>query len=480
LPTLAFEETLRVRYAFLSFLVVSYVFLPQQVRAADPLEAGFAEVDITPDLKAERPVWLAGYGQGRRATGVHDPIMARCMVLRHGAKKIALASVDLVGLQYPEVQLIRKSLADFTYVLVSSTHNHEGPDVIGIWGRTFVLSGLDPEYQKLVVTRVAEMVRAAEKRLGPVTAAYNTAEDESLLGDSRKPIVKDGVIRVLRFHSAGQKKPAGLFVQWNCHPEAMGSKNTLLTADFPWATVAALKKKYECPVVYVSGAVGGLMAPPRGRVKDADGKELNDGDFEYARVYGEEVASLAGKAIESAEPISLVPFAVSAAPLYLPVENSYYRAAQQIGVLPRESRVWTGDVDKVGEKLTPDKTDVKGAVESEVAYLRLGELHLAAIPGEIYPELVYGKYQEPVEPNVDFPTAELEPHVTGILPGKKWMLIGLANDEIGYIIPKRQWDSASPFAYDRTKSQYGEINSCGPEIAPLLMKALQNRVRTAR
>ena len=40
----------------------------------------------------------------------------------------------------------------------------------------------------------------------PVTAAYGTAEDESLLGDSRLPIVKDGVLRVVRF----DKQPAAI------------------------------------------------------------------------------------------------------------------------------------------------------------------------------------------------------------------------------------------------------------------------------
>ena len=52
-----------------------------------------------------------------------------------------------------------------------------------------------------------------------------------------------------------------------------------------------------------------------------------------------------------------------------------------------------------------------------------------------------------------------------------WLLIGLANDEIGYIIPRRQWDMAAPFAYGRTTPQYGEINSCGPGVAPVIMGA---------
>ena len=59
------------------------------------------------------------------------------------------------------------------------------------------------------------------------------------------------------------------------------------------------------------------------------------------------------------------------------------------------------------------------------------------------------------------------------------MLLGLANDEIGYIVPKRQWDVAAPFAYGRRSAQYGEQNSVGPETARLLMEALADRVAEA-
>ena len=56
------------------------------------------------------------------------------------------------------------------------------------------------------------------------------------------------------------------------------------------------------------------------------------------------------------------------------------------------------------------------------------------------------------------------------------MLVGLANDEIGYIIPKRQWDEKPPFCYGRKKAQYGEGNNLGPETAPLLCKAFKELV----
>ena len=38
------------------------------------------------------------------------------------------ACADVVGLFLPSVERIRKELPGFTYVLVSSTHNHHGPD----------------------------------------------------------------------------------------------------------------------------------------------------------------------------------------------------------------------------------------------------------------------------------------------------------------------------------------------------------------
>jgi hypothetical protein len=360
--------------------------------------------------------------------------------------------------------------------MVSSTHNHEGPDVIGIWGRGPFHRGVNDEYLDLVVERVVQSVKEAAANLAPVTAAFGTAEDESLLSDSRLPEVKDGVLRAVRLNRAGRSDAAGLLVQWNCHPESLGSKNKLLTADFPWATVAALTAKYRCPVVYVSGAVGGLMSNPAGRILDDAGKALPDGTFEYAKRYGEAVAELANRAIAAAKPVTLTPLSVSSKTILIPVHNSLYRAARTLGVMKREAFVWTGDPNEQGDPMTAENASQESAIGSEVACVRLGELYIACIPGELYPELVYGKFQEPVEANVDFPSAPLEPTVASIFGKRKWLLVGLANDEVGYIIPKRQWDKSPPYAYGREGSQYGEINSCSPEVAPIVMNAVRDCV----
>jgi hypothetical protein len=209
-----------------------------------------------------------------------------------------------------------------------------------------------------------------------------------------------------------------------------------------------------------------------------DGRVLRDTNFEYAIAYGRATADVAERALASAERIELTPFLVRSKPVQLRLDNPVYKLGRTTGVLRRDAFLWTGDPDRRGDPVKgPTKEPI--ALETEVGYLRLGDLHVAAIPGELYPELVYGQFQDPAEPNADFPEAPLERPVASILPGPKFMLFGLANDEVGYIIPKRQWDDRPPYAYGKDDGQYGEINSVGPDAAPTLMQALEAAVRDA-
>jgi hypothetical protein len=335
---------------------------------------------------------------------------------------------------------------------------------------------VDDAYVESVMGRVVEVVRRAERQVRPARAEYGVAADESLLADLRQPIVKDGVLRVLRFRDLVSGNVSGLVVQWNCHPEALGAGNTQLTADFPAATVAALSGPQAIPVVYFSGALGGLMAPPQDRIEDEQGRRLVEGRFEFARRYGEAVAQLAQQALDDAAPIELTPFRVAVTRCGVPIANDLYRWARLLGVLRREAYAWDATQRTLGEPLRAVQPGVTSAIETEVACLRLGELLVAALPGEVYPELVYGHDADP-PPEVDYPEASMEPAVAALLPSAKWLLMGLANDEIGYLIPQRQWDVRPPYAYDASAPQYGEINSCGPETDDVILGALRACVR---
>jgi hypothetical protein len=449
---------------------------PAHAGEAPPLRAGFGEIDVTPALD-DKPVWLAGFGKGRKATRVHDPIMVRAVVLEAGKAKVALASVDVVGLFREPVERVRKELPGFTYVLVSSTHNHEGPDTLGLWGANMFVSGVDPDYLKKVEAGIVAAVRQADKALREVKARIGTARAPELLHDGREPYIKHDELVALQFLDK-DGKTAGVVVQWNCHPETLESKNTEVSADFVGYTVSWLKERYRCPVVYLTGTVGGLMTSLHVEVKNEKGELLADGSFAKTERYGQLIGQLADKALKGGKDVRLTPITARSRPIFLPIENPMFRVAFELGVLRRPAFLWSGDVAKA--EPVEAKASIKGkavCVQTEIGWLRLGDLEAAAIPGEIYPELVLGKVQDPVDPGADFPDAAIEPSIYGQMQAPYKMMIGLANDELGYIIPKRQWDEKPPYCYGRKQKQYGEVNSLGPETAPLLCAAFKELVR---
>ncbi len=417
-------------------------------KPAAPLRVGFGEAEITPKVGGDKPVYVAGFGSNRKATGVHDPLMARAVVLQHGSQKVAIVALDLVGFFLPNVERVRKALPGFSYVMVNSTHNHEGPDTLGLWGPTPFQSGVDPVYVAFVEKQIVAAIKAAETALNPAKARIGSIKAPELLHDGREPYVKHDDLVVLEFRDGD--KTTGLVVQWNCHPETLDSKNTLLSADYVGYTVKHLKEKYRCPVVYLTGTVGGLMTSLKVEIKDASGKPLADGTYEKTERYGVLLGEAAEKAIKAAKPIELTPLEVRTRSLFLPIENKLYLAARQFGVFDRPGYLWTGNPDKAEPEKNPDP-EKRLCLRTEIALLRLGELDVAAIPGEIYPELVLSKVQDPVDPGADFPDAPIEPGIYAQLRGPHRMMIGLANDEIGYIIPKRQWDEKPPFCYGRKK-----------------------------
>jgi len=436
---------------------------------------GFGATDVTPEL-GKKPVYLAGFGQNRKAAKVHDPIMARAVVLADGDDKIALVAVDVVGLFLPSVERVREQLPGFRYVLVSATHNHEGPDTLGLWGPNPFASGVDPEFLKKVEAGCVAAVKAADAARAPAAAKIGTASDPSLLRDSRQPIVLHDELVAIRFEHVKTAKPIGVLVQWNNHPEALDSKNTEITADFPYYVVKHLSESQKCPVAYFTGTVGGLMTTLRLPVKDASGKELADGTFAKSERYGQLVGQLADKALNKSVPVTLTPFDIRPRAILVPVANKLYHLAFQFGTLNRTMYAWDGNPTPKEFKPTKD-IEKPVAVKTEVGYLKLGDLEVAVIPGEIYPELVLGKVQDPADPGADFPDAPIEPGLYAQLKGKHRMIVGLGNDELGYFIPKRQWDDKAPFCYGLKKAQYGEENSVGPDAAPIICATFKELVQ---
>lgn len=453
-------------------LAVLMVFAPGAL--AGPLTVGFGASDITPGLGG-KPVFLAGFGHNRKATEIHTRLAARAVVLADGESKVAIVSADVVGLFLPDVQKVRGRLPGFTHVIVTATHNHHGPDTMGLWGTNPFVSGVDVEYMRLLLDRLVEAVQSAERSAVAATAVIGSVDLPELLVDTRDPQIKHETLVAIQFRDARTRTPVGVVVQWNCHPETLASGSSRLSADYVAATCEKLTERYKCPTVYLTGTVGGLMTSMRVPVRSAAGEPLPEGSVEKTERFGVLVGEAAIRALERPENVELTPIESRTRSILLPVDNPVYKLAKQFRVLDREMEPWAGNPD--APRLVTEKIEGRPAIRSEIGYLRLGELDVAVIPGEIYPELVLDKVPDPAPAGADFPDAAREPAIYGGLSGRFKILIGLGNDEIGYIIPKRQWDEKPPFTYGRTKPPYGEINSLGPDTAPIICEAFRQLAR---
>ena len=91
-----------------------------------------------------------------------------------------------------------------------------------------------------------------------------------------------------------------------------------------------------------------------------------------------------------------------------------------------------------------------GTIVTDVGVLDLGGARAACWPGEVPPAL----------------GLESKRHLATDVP----LLIGLANDEIGYILPRGVF--VEPADWDDPDPHYEESMSVGPETGPLLLEAL--------
>jgi hypothetical protein len=444
---------------------------------APTLQVGFANRDITPEVgKDKPPVYMAGFGHNRVAEGVNDPLYAHAVVLSDGTNKIALVSLDIVGLFYPNALHIRAALPGFTGVIVSSTHNHEGPDTLGLWGESPVKNGINQEYLKRVEKEAIAAVKEAEQKLSPVTARFGKASAPKLLYDSREPYILHDELYVLKFDDASGKTK-GILMNWHCHPETLADKNTKISSDYVGYCRDDLAKKYDCPVAYFTGTVGGLMTTLHLQVRDEQGTLMPENSLAKTIEYGRQLAKVAHQAVGASAPVTLTPLQCACQAIYIPLANPVYKMGRTLGVLDRDAFQWKGNPLQPGDKVPSRLGTGEMALASEVSLLTLGEVQVACIPGEIYPETVLGGTPNPAEAGADYPDAPIEPVIYQTMKAKHKMLFGLANDEIGYIVPKRQWDEKPPYCYGRKKSQYGEGNSCGPETAPIICEAFKSLVK---
>jgi hypothetical protein len=442
---------------YIVFLLLGLTALGQSGRA------GAAKRLITPDLKAHGPVYLAGFGQNRVATGVHDELYTRCFAVSEAARRpLVLCGVDSIGLFLEDTDAIRAKVPEAD-VVVAALHHHEAPDTMGLWGPSFGRSGINDRYNEFVVEQTVAAAREAVANLKPATFRLAKANHPDLPGfihDSRPPVVTDTEVTVLQ--AVGRRGEAiGSLVNWCNHPETVGSKNTLITTDYVGYLITKMEANLGGVAVFVNGAVGGMQSSLGATVVDPQTRvPAAEDSFRKAQIIGERVAELAVEALGKSPRVEIRSVEFRQERVRVPMENPAFLTAAKAGLFR-------------GRKVPAED----GTATTWVGFARIEGrrgplLEVAMVPGELYPELSVGGVERFA--GADFPDAAIEPAIKRDLMSAPFrMLIGLANDEIGYLIPKAEWDNVAPWLKGAERRWYGEVNSVGSEATPILMEAIR-------
>ena len=453
------------------------------------LRAGAAKTIITPDIHKNR-VYLAGFGHNRVATAVHDDLYVRCVALSAGENMLVLCSADVIGLFYDDVLKIRERVRaeapEVSHLVVSSTHVHEGPDTLGLWGPTPFDTGIDGSYLDWLDSQIAATAVAAARSLEPARMELGR-DDHPLLASlqsvDRPPLVKDPHLTVMRLTRLGGTQSIAVLVNWSDHPESLGRDNREITADYPHWVCQTLENHLGGTALFFAGSLGKLstLGNQVALLDPETGEIAPDRSWKKAELVGTTLARLAERALESGRAPRVDSILIRKSIFFVPLRNDHFRAAEAAGLFSGRKPLYSNGKR---DGSTVEK-EVSGAgrirfstghdLETEVDYIQLRSgdrtvAEIATVPGEIYPELTNGGITR--YPGADYPDAAFEPVLRPLLKSGYSFIFGLGNDELGYLIPKSEWDDQPPWLLNRSEPWYGEINSVGPDTAGMVLGGL--------
>jgi hypothetical protein len=396
--------------------------------AAAEITAGVARIDLTPPLSMKSP--LGGYGErmNRPAEGVHDRIFAKALVLSDGSRRFALVTCDMLGLT-PAVkpEIVRRLAKDEwtpEQIMILPSHSHASIEMNAINPKNVFnvpqIGIHDPKLYEFTVNNFVHVIQSAAKKLVPVTVGTGSRQ---IPGWNRNRRSADGQtddeLTVTRI-DALDGKPLVVLVNFTAHPTFMTAQQMMFSAGWPGALQQTLEAVIGQGVtaMYYNGAEGDQA--PQSRPNSGESR------WEKAARYGLDLGLVAVSQWESTDTNRQAAFDFHLETIGLP-ERSWHPDFMSTG----------GKEYGLSESLLRDMMPRMFPEQTTSGSLRLGELVIVGVPGEMAAELGL---------NIKKETEQLTSAQHAVIGG-------LANEWISYILTARAYRTGR---YEASVSFYGE------------------------
>lgn len=372
----------------------------------EKIKIGFARKIITPPLGTP----MSGYFEPRYAKGIHDDLFANAVAFDDGERRAVIITLDLCGLKNQEyADRYKRIISDFCKIpveaiILNCSHTHTGP-IIGFDESSGVAS--NAQYDEWLGTMLRDVAALAFADMSPAELSIGSGKVDGV-AFIRIFRMRDGTVQtnprdvenvlcpiseinntanLLKIEREGKEDI--LAVNFGLHADTIGGE--IISADFIGVmrnTVEAAIPNTKC--IFLQGAEGDVNTRDIHNLKRPDGF---GSALHIGRTIAGVVLGICGKTKRiSAENISFLQKKV-----YIPTnrENDRLEDAKEILVLYRAGRT---DEIKVRQGMSP-MTMAAEAIrivrlengpdefEFELTALRIGELVIAALPGEPFCEI---------------------------------------------------------------------------------------------
>ncbi len=435
---------------------------------------GFAKKTFTPVDYSNKTYYIAGYDSNNPMKGVLDDLYARAVYLddNRGNGGVILCAIDCVGMSRKDINDIRKyalengKLDKIKSINISSTHTHAGVDTQGLWGEKIYKSGKDKAFMDNLKLKAARaIVDAYENRKdGSLFMGYTLVKD--MQADVRTPETFDNNLTRFRF-SPDDKSGDIYIINFASHAELLGT-TSLVSADFPAYLIKEIEHRNpNSNALFFNGAVGGMISAKEIKKVYRDSIDCEA----YMKNFGKQLGELALSVDNETE---LKPILnIKSEGISVPGDNI-------VLILARYLKVLNNDIGRTSKRS-------KVCIYSEVGYMELGDKDVGVflIPGELFPELYNGEFLSEKD-SANHRKASYKKVLSDMTDCKHKFVIGLCNDELGYIVPENDFLLNDVLPYinkatdDMERDHYEETNSTGPETAEIILDVTQRLINSVK